>query len=152
MFPVKPFPSMSFNNSLKVKIEIEHCPNGGGGGGNNNLPKFEGNSNFHLDRLAYDSTELVHRLPHSRGSDTEPVTAGRQFANNIYSELEFEQRRHEQHTNSINYTQQRIFHLKSCYDPRLNYENSATALKEQIARAKAKFFGSHEASNPNNIT
>lgn len=129
------------NNSLKVKIEIETSKQ---------TPKEQ------------SSDSIVNSLP----INNDNIRRGEQFANDIYSELTFEKENyyHEKMTSTGDWfdktggqmmvakasrgktstatTTTATSSSSTSFDPTLNYANSVTALKEQIARAKAKFFSS----------
>ncbi|OTF70447.1 hypothetical protein BLA29_002854 [Euroglyphus maynei] len=80
------------------------------------------------------------------------LVAGALFTNGTYSQFDFDQPPKHTDPNQVNVkiiqNQNNNSNNRLIYPPELNYVNSVTALKEQIARAKANFFKEPQQPSP----
>ncbi|XP_075677912.1 uncharacterized protein LOC113790794 isoform X2 [Dermatophagoides pteronyssinus] len=149
--PVSTNGNIFVNNSVSVKIEIETSSSMTATENNNNRSTTTVHRPINCKQIVVDddddyrqSSTIGHR------QQQQQLIAGAIFTNGTYSQFDFDQPPKHYSNSNINPNPVNVKIIKNnnnnidnnrfIYPPELNYANSVTALKEQIARAKANFF------------
>ncbi|KAH9501796.1 regulation of otic vesicle morphogenesis [Dermatophagoides farinae] len=146
--PVSTNGNIFVNNSVSVKIEIETSSS------MTATAENSGHRQINCHQITDDSYRQSSMMGHRQQQQQQQLVAGAIFTNGTYSQFDFDHApKHSSQNINPNPVNVQIFHNNNIsnnnnnnnnnrllYPPELNYANSVTALKEQIARAKANFF------------